>query len=320
MTEDSIAYQNKDIASKVFLESFGQKSLDVYGLHLPRIRELLPTNLPAIMVNELRMDNLCLLEDDSVAILDYESCYDKKDMLKYAKYLVRVADRYADKGEEIPLLRVIVIYTADVKRDEVEPILDKVGPRIQIEAAFLSELDSESIRATLTEKVNQEEPLTEEDMMEFIILPLSYPTREKKQEIIQESVLLATKIQDQEVCRFVLSGLLVFSDKVIDEETRQYVRRRIDMTQIGQMYLDRQEAAVRAAVQEAVQATREETWKEAEAVTKRNTRAEAIVNGVDNAVSNFHVSREEACHGLGYTLKEYTDARRHLRKLASTKL
>ncbi|MDE7039267.1 MAG: hypothetical protein K2O98_15340 [Lachnospiraceae bacterium] len=40
---------------------------------MPKIKQILPTNLPQIQVNEMRIDNLFLLEDDSIAIIDYES-------------------------------------------------------------------------------------------------------------------------------------------------------------------------------------------------------------------------------------------------------
>ena len=65
---NGIAYQNKDIASKVFGESLKNKSLDVYGVHVPKIVNVLPTNLPAVIANELRIDQLFLLKDGSVAI------------------------------------------------------------------------------------------------------------------------------------------------------------------------------------------------------------------------------------------------------------
>jgi hypothetical protein len=45
----------------------------VYGLELPPIKAVLPTNLPDIKANELRADNVFLLEDDSLLIVDYES-------------------------------------------------------------------------------------------------------------------------------------------------------------------------------------------------------------------------------------------------------
>lgn len=67
--------------SKCLTELFPKATFDVYGVHTPRIKELLPTNLPRIKVDELRLDNFFLLEDDSYAIVDYESVYREKDKL-----------------------------------------------------------------------------------------------------------------------------------------------------------------------------------------------------------------------------------------------
>ena len=58
MGHEEIAYQNKDITSKVLAENFKGKSFWVYGLGLAEIREAKPTNIPAVRANELRMDNL----------------------------------------------------------------------------------------------------------------------------------------------------------------------------------------------------------------------------------------------------------------------
>lgn len=68
-----IAYQNKDITSKVLAGLFKGKTFRVYGLDLPRIIKAEPTNIPAITASELRLDNLFQLADRTVAIVDYES-------------------------------------------------------------------------------------------------------------------------------------------------------------------------------------------------------------------------------------------------------
>ena len=78
-----IAYQNKDIASKMFAERLKGKSLRVYGVDMGEIRAVLPTNIPAIRVNELRLDNLLELEDGTTALVDYESEYKKESKVKY---------------------------------------------------------------------------------------------------------------------------------------------------------------------------------------------------------------------------------------------
>lgn len=74
-SKKEIAYQNKDIANKIFAEKFAGKSLKVYGINLPAIKQVLPTNLPVIQANELRIDNLFLLEDNTFLLVDYESTY-----------------------------------------------------------------------------------------------------------------------------------------------------------------------------------------------------------------------------------------------------
>ena len=77
-------------------------------------------------------------------------------------------------------------------------------------------------------------------------LPLSFKTKEKKQEKIKEAVQLAMKITDEDIQNFTLSGLLVFADKVIDKKTDQYVGRMIAMTKIGRMFEQEKIEAVEA--------------------------------------------------------------------------
>ena len=80
-----IAYQNKDVASKVTGEALLGHSLAPFGLPHIKIIDMLPTNLPAVEANELRLDNLFLLEDEAVAIIDYESDYRQENFVKYLK-------------------------------------------------------------------------------------------------------------------------------------------------------------------------------------------------------------------------------------------
>ena len=113
-----IAYQNKDIVSKIFGESMKEKSLKVYGLNVPKVVDVIPTNLPALELNELRIDNIFKLEDGSYAIIDYESEYRHRNKLKYLGYVLRTLRKF--EKEKIDFrkikIRIIIIYTADVER------------------------------------------------------------------------------------------------------------------------------------------------------------------------------------------------------------
>lgn len=225
MGSGEIAYQNKDITSKVLAENFKGKTFRVYGLDLPEIKEVKPTNIPAVKANELRLDNLFELEDETVAIVDYESKYDQADKVKYLNYLTGIANRYQKEKGKCPKLRMIVIYTGDIRREQVSTEYDIGAVKMNIEPAFLSELDGCAILQHLEDKVRRNEMFTDEELMEMIILPLSYRKKQDKEKRIREAVDLAVQIQDRGQQVFALAGILAFTDKIIDRETANRIRK-----------------------------------------------------------------------------------------------
>lgn len=96
----------------------------MYGVELPKIKQVLPTDLPAIQANELRVDNLFLLEDNTFLLVDYESVYKAENKLKYLEYVLRVLQRYQKVYGMEMQIRVLIIYTADVKENSVKNVWD----------------------------------------------------------------------------------------------------------------------------------------------------------------------------------------------------
>ena len=78
-----ITHNFKDITSKFLAQLFKGDSLRTYGFQVPKVESLEPTELPAVMVNDLRVDNLFKFEDDTYALVDYECDYNIKDKFKY---------------------------------------------------------------------------------------------------------------------------------------------------------------------------------------------------------------------------------------------
>ena len=170
--------------------------------------------------------------------------YKKEDKIKYLNYLTGIANRYAKENQDCPVLRMIVIYTGDIKRGQTSDRYDIGAVRVKLEQAFLSELDSHEIFRHLKEKVERNELLDDEEMMELIIQPLSYRKREEKEAQIRETVKLAAQIQDRGQQLFALSGILVFADKVIDMETANKIRRAIEMTQVARIFEEEKQQAL----------------------------------------------------------------------------
>ncbi len=233
--ELAIAYQNKDIVSKLFGDRMKGKPLSLFGLGTGlKVVDVKPTNLPIVQARELRMDNLFELEDGSVAILDYESEYKKSNFTKYGRYIMDVADRYLKEGKE-PDIHMMVLYTADIERAETS--FSRTACSIQTEASYLVKAPSEEWLKDVKAGIASQS-ITDEMMMHLVLLPLTYKGEERKQEAIKECVHLARRIPDKGQETFVLAGILTFTDKVINEKTRQYIKEVLGMTQVGKMLMD----------------------------------------------------------------------------------
>jgi hypothetical protein len=133
--------------------------------------------------------------------------------VKYLNYITGIANRYQQDKKECPIIHMVVIYTGDIERKQVSDEYNIGAVKMKLETAFLSELDSKEIFGRLREKVKNKQMLGDEELMEFIILPLSYHTKEEKQEKVKETVELAAEIQDRNQQIFTLAGILVFADK-----------------------------------------------------------------------------------------------------------
>ena len=235
---EEIARQDKDITSKLMAETLKGKSLAAFGLPELKIVDILPTNLPVIESNELRLDNLFLLSDGSLAIIDYESSFSRENFVKYLNYIARVIRRFAVRRElkDLKQLKMVVIYTADVERAEER--YDLGGLILIVESAYLIHLDGSQIYDRLKHKIDAGEKLAEEELMELMILPLTVKGKKRKQETIEKAVTLGKRLPDREGQLKVIAGILTFTDKVIDRAYAKKLEEEMQMTLVGQMLMD----------------------------------------------------------------------------------
>lgn len=153
--------------------------------------------------------------------------------MKYLNYIVRILERYKQEAKHI---RMIVIYTADIEQAEDE--FHAGCLTLRLEQAYLRKVDSKSIRDVLEKKLEDGVPLSDDELMQFIMLPLTYKGKEAKRVAVKDAVYLAKKITDKKNQMFVLSGILVFADKIIDARTADQIKEVIRMTQVAQLLLE----------------------------------------------------------------------------------
>ncbi|MBQ9436770.1 MAG: hypothetical protein IJU50_00380, partial [Lachnospiraceae bacterium] len=109
--------------------------------------------------------------------------------------------------------------------------------RLEVEEAFLSGLDSAAIFKRISAKIRKRTPLDEKDLMQLIVYPLTYKGEKAKQDAVGKAVDLVERMEAEEGERlFTLASICVFADKVIRDEDREMIRRRIGMTRLGREF------------------------------------------------------------------------------------
>lgn len=263
-----IAYQNKDIVSKILGDGMKEKSFSVYGIPMSKVKEVLPVNLPAIEANEMATDNLFKLEDSSYAVIDYESTFSEKSKIKYVNHIARIVKKY---GSNIRL-RMIVLCTSGIRH--INAVLDVGCLRLTVEPGYLSSINAEIILKTVRERIENKEKLSDPEVMQLIILPLTEEKKEKQKVVLEEAVNLAKNIQDEEQQLFVLSGIITFSDKIIEPEFARQVEEWIRMTKVGRLFEEEKQQAV-AAVMDLLEQERAITEQER---AKKNQESLKVVS------------------------------------------
>jgi hypothetical protein len=247
---DGVAYQNKDIIFKILSRNYPHVSMGVYGLDLPAVKAVLPTDLPDIKADDKRSDGIFELEDDTLMIMEYESSPDVQQLVKYGHYAFRVAERYMQTEKRLRKMVIVVIYTGEVK--QAANALDLGGVRIEVEQVFLSRFDGDAIVDDVKAKIARGEPITDEDVMKLVMAPLA-KTKSSRQELIERSVEAAKGIADENLQTFAIAGILVAADKFIDRDYSDNVRSWLNMTKVGQIILEEINEAVAAAEAKSAQ-------------------------------------------------------------------
>lgn len=110
--------------------------------------------------------------------------------------------------------------------------METTAVHLRIEQAFLCKLNGDEIYATIKEKIQTTE-LSDEDLMQLIILPLTQ--KGSKKQMIEKAFHIAKEIDNEEDQAFVIAGILVTSDKFISIETSEEIRSWLGMTKVGKI-------------------------------------------------------------------------------------
>lgn len=170
---------------------------------------------------------------------------------------------------------MIVLYTSDVEEKIVETQLNIGCLQLQLQAGYLSQIETEGTFEKIEQSIVTIGALSEEDMMRLIILPLTVKGGAGKQEMLRKVVTLAKELKDDEQQISAIAGIVTFADKIISMEYSNQLKEWIRMTKVGRLFEEEKMEAVKKTKE---QVTEQVTRNMAQKMKHNGVSVELIAN------------------------------------------
>jgi len=185
------------------------------------------TALAHIQVQKNINDWVLLADDGSYLHFEFQSGYDKKDL---ARFMVSDAMLYYDEGKPV---RTIVVYSADIK--ETITTVDAGSIQYNVDTFYMSKLDGDKAYAELRAKVEEGEPLTKQELMSIVFLPLMKNSVDKSTRI-EQAITLSRELRRRNEQLQIQAMLGMLAEKFItDNQELQRLKEMMNMGVIAEM-------------------------------------------------------------------------------------
>jgi len=203
---------------------FQDETLDFYGIKTAKIKGLINVELPIVEVAESSMDYIFLLEDNTYLHYEFETSYKKDNLIRFAKYDLRVYER--DNRE----INTVVIYSADVKNAATEL---KIGSLTYTpNVVMMCNYDGNAVYAELEKKLREKQGLSDKDILNLIFLPLMRNTISKI-ELVEKSIELSQQIDDENKREACIASAFAFSVKYLNDTEIKRIWEGIKMSNLN---------------------------------------------------------------------------------------
>ena len=224
-----ISKHTNDIIQKYASGLFKDATLEFYGIKTAKIKELINIEFPIVETSESSADFVFLLEDNSYLHFEFQTGYNKNDLIRFAHYDLRLYER--DRRN----IKTVIIYTADVK--EVPATL-KIGSLVyNPDKIMMVEYDGDAIYKELDSKIKAASVLTDVDMLKLIFLPLMRNTIPKN-ELAVNSIKLAQSIPDTTKRNACIAAAFAFAYRYLEENNLNKLLEVLKMTDLVTMLVE----------------------------------------------------------------------------------
>jgi hypothetical protein len=230
LPEAKISKQAKDIIQKYASSLFKDASLEFYGIKAARIKELINVELPVIEVAGSSTDIVFLLDDNTYLHFEFQTTYNKSDLMRFATYDIRLYER---DGRRVI---TIIIYTADVR--EADTAVD-IGSLTYVPGkVMMYDYDGNAVYRELNAKLETGKELTDTDMLNLIFLPLMRSTIPRS-ELAVKSIKMALTIPDTNKRNACIAAAYAFACRYLSENECNKLLEVLEMKDMLDILIER---------------------------------------------------------------------------------
>lgn len=193
------------------IQVFGNHFLSAFGFESKRIVEHIPTEVVTIRREQLVIEDLFRLEDDTLLQLVYHSSakIDEDDLWRFIGYHLSIYKKYEQK------IRAIIVLSPEIHNAELT--MDKGSIRYNPEALWLSRWNGDEIARAINEKVQQNGELTNEDLSLLTMLPFMH-TKGSRFQRAMDSVQIANQLVDDGKRDLVIKLMKAMAGKLLSAD------------------------------------------------------------------------------------------------------
>jgi hypothetical protein len=192
------------------MELFKGDAVRFFGVD-KRIVSVARTELSEIKLQKNIDDWVLEADDDSFVHLEFQGVYKKEDL---KRFMVSDAMLYHKEGKPV---RTIVVYSADIT--QTETVLEAGSIRYEVEAFYMAKLDGDKAYDELKGKVKAGTPLSKQDLMSIVFLPLMKNSVDKETRI-EQSAELSRKIENTDEQLQIQAMLRLLAEKFIKDNKK----------------------------------------------------------------------------------------------------
>lgn len=223
-----ISKKSKDIIQKYVSATFKNINLEFYGVKTAKIKELINVELPIVEIKDNSMDFVFLLEDNTYLHLEFQTAYNKNDLIRFCIYDLKLFERDNRK------INTVIIYSSNS-----EKIKNNLNIGVTIyspQVIKMKDYDGDCIYNEIKSKIDNKIKLNELDILNLLFIPLM-SSKQSKSDLAIKSIKLAKNIEDKDKQNMCIGSIFAFAYRYLNEIEINDILEVLRMTDLGSMLI-----------------------------------------------------------------------------------